>query len=607
MIDGFVDRTTRVRSLQKAIFTVADAIAPLVDLGRIYVEGLDQLPRDGRFLLVGNHTTAGWVEVVTIPYFVHRELGTRVRGLATRQLGDMGGLTREVLEAAGAVVGDPETGAELMRRGETVLVFPGGGRDMLKFKGEENTLLWEGRSGFARLAVAHDYPIVPVGLLGGDDVYHSVVERDGTWERKTRALAARRHQRRHPAHSRNRPHPGPPTAADVSPFRIPDRHHQAPTGQDGRLGGHRQRAHPAVPRIDSRRTADDPVDRSVSSSQPAGLGSGRAGHGIVQGRQYRIATSIAATLADMTSPRVAVIGAGLSGAACAGALRERGVDVEIFERGHGPGGRMASPTVRGRRVDIGAAYFTVKDPEFSALTDGWIDRGLAHHWTDTFDVVSPGGRDVTAGPPRFATSGGLRSLVRDLLPDDVQFGCQIDSLDGLPHDAVVLAMPDPQAARLAPDACEWVDYEPVIAVAAGWTQRWWGIADAAFVNDDADVSFIADDGARRGDGAAVLVAHSTAARARAHLDRPEDAVAPMLAAVHRALSFCEEPLWTQVHRWTFAKPAGTHGEAEFGLVDDSRPLGICGDAWCPTGAPRVESAWLSGRRLGSAIAKALLP
>lgn len=64
---------------------------------------------------------------------------------------------------------------------------------MLKFKGEENTLLWEGRSGFARLAVAHDYPIVPVGLLGGDDVYHSLVERDGTWERNSRALGARLH------------------------------------------------------------------------------------------------------------------------------------------------------------------------------------------------------------------------------------------------------------------------------------------------------------------------------------------------------------------------------------------------------------------------------
>jgi 1-acyl-sn-glycerol-3-phosphate acyltransferase len=80
-----------------------------------------------------------------------------------------------------------------MRRDETMLVFPGGGRDMLKFKGEEYHLNWEGRSGFARLAIAHDYPIVPVGLVGGDDVFHSLVARNSAWERMTRTFGERMH------------------------------------------------------------------------------------------------------------------------------------------------------------------------------------------------------------------------------------------------------------------------------------------------------------------------------------------------------------------------------------------------------------------------------
>lgn len=318
-------------------------------------------------------------------------------------------------------------------------------------------------------------------------------------------------------------------------------------------------------------------------------------------------SSCAATLAGMATPRVAVIGAGLSGAACAQALRERGISVEMFERGRAPGGRMASPTLHGRRVDMGAAYFTAKDPAFSTVADGWVSRGLARPWTDTFDVMSPDVRDVTAGPIRFAAPAGLRSLVRDLLPEDVvRLESTVDSLDDLSHDAVALAMPDPQAARLAPDACEWVDYEPVISVAIGWAERIWSFADAVFVNDHPDLSFVADDGARRGDGAAVLVAHTTAARARMHLDHPDDAVAPVLSALRRVTGITEEPAWTHAHRWTFAKPAGTHGDAEFGLVTSGRPLGICGDAWCPSGAPRVESAWLSGRRLGAALAAALI-
>lgn len=185
------DAPARVQALTRAIFTVADRLDPVVDLSRPYVDGLQDLPRDGRFLLVGNHTTFGMAEIVMIPYFVHRQLGTRVRGLADRGFGDVRGLAADVLTAAGAVVGAPENGAELMLNDETVLVFPGGGREMPKFKGEKYQLRWEGRSGFARLAIAHDYPIVPVGLVGGDDVYHGLVERDSALGRVSRFLGAR--------------------------------------------------------------------------------------------------------------------------------------------------------------------------------------------------------------------------------------------------------------------------------------------------------------------------------------------------------------------------------------------------------------------------------
>ena len=56
-----------------------------------------------------------------------------------------------------------------MRHNETVLVYPGGA-GVAKFKGEQYRLRWEGRSGFARVAIESDYPIVPVGLVGDDAV-----------------------------------------------------------------------------------------------------------------------------------------------------------------------------------------------------------------------------------------------------------------------------------------------------------------------------------------------------------------------------------------------------------------------------------------------------
>lgn len=303
------------------------------------------------------------------------------------------------------------------------------------------------------------------------------------------------------------------------------------------------------------------------------------------------------------SHRVAVVGAGMSGAACALALHRSGVDVDVYERGRAPGGRMASPSVNGRRVDLGAAYFTAKEPGFVELVEEFRERGLVRPWTDTFDVFGAEGHHQAPGPVRYATPDGLRALVRALLPHHVNLSDEVTDIGDLPGDAVVVAMPDPQAARLVPDASTWVSYQPVIAVALGFARRSWALADAAFVNDDPDLSFVADDGARRGDGAAVLVAHSTAQRAGMHLDVPKSAVAPVIAALRRVLDVGDEPEWTHVHRWTFAKPADTHGDDPFHLAAyGSRPLGLCGDSWCPTGAPRVESAWLSGHRLGTALA-----
>jgi 1-acyl-sn-glycerol-3-phosphate acyltransferase len=154
------------------------------------VRGLENLPADGRFLLVGNHTQSG-NEVLLIPHFVRRAIGTRVRPLADRRFGETRGFGRDLIAAYGGVIGAPETARELMRHDETILVFPGGGREIGKFKGEEYTLSWHGRSGFARIAAENGYPIVPVGLVGGDDVYKSLIRRDSALGRLTLAVSAK--------------------------------------------------------------------------------------------------------------------------------------------------------------------------------------------------------------------------------------------------------------------------------------------------------------------------------------------------------------------------------------------------------------------------------
>jgi 1-hydroxycarotenoid 3,4-desaturase len=58
--------------------------------------------------------------------------------------------------------------------------------------------------------------------------------------------------------------------------------------------------------------------------------------------------------------RVCIIGAGIAGLAAAAALSARGLNVTVFERASGPGGKMRSVEVAGRRIDAGPTVFTMR-------------------------------------------------------------------------------------------------------------------------------------------------------------------------------------------------------------------------------------------------------
>lgn len=323
--------------------------------------------------------------------------------------------------------------------------------------------------------------------------------------------------------------------------------------------------------------------------------------------------------------RVLVVGAGIAGVACARALDAEGLTVAVLDRGRRIGGRMAVRTVEvgGREhvVDVGASYLTAREDEFRTVVQDWVDRGVARGWTDTFHTSDGAGLTGTkTGPVRYAAPGGLRSLVEDLADGlDVRSGVTVTSVvpleggrlsvDGDEADAVVLAMPDPQARRLLPPEVadsllagrEW-GWDPAIAVYAAWAERWWPEMDGVFVSASDELDWLADDGRRRGDDAPVLVAHSTPGLAAAHLDAPDGAIAPVLAGAGRALGRAvPEPVWVRSQRWTLSKPRREHPAPDFGLHPSG--VGVCGDGWGANS--RVEGAWSSGTRLGRRLARQL--
>lgn len=329
---------------------------------------------------------------------------------------------------------------------------------------------------------------------------------------------------------------------------------------------------------------------------------------------------------------VIVIGAGIAGVSCARTLTHAGVPVLVLERDQRAGGRVATAEHAGRPVDIGASYFTVSDDRFDVLAQDWQRRGLARPWTDTFEVYADAGRALrrSSGPLRWAAPAGLQSLVQDLAVTadlrveqsevgEVAVGRSGLAVDGRPATAVVLAMPDPQAravlhpALAAERAGLHALFEPVLALSAGWPRHCWPQLDGVFVHGDQRLSWIADDGRRRGDGAPVLVAHSTPGWAAEQLGRldPEsdqpaetdwqaEVTTAMLQALSQVLGIDTAPSWTRLDQWPQAKPAAGR-TACFQLWPSL--VGACGDSWSPR--PRVEAAFLSGQRLGAALAARL--
>ena len=157
------------------VTTTVRLIEPLRKLINPKAYGIDNVPKCGA-LLVGNHTVLG---VLDLPLMC-AELWER--GRIVRALGDHAQFKvpvwRHMLKRYGVVEGTRANCAELMRRGELILVFPGGGREVAKRKGERYKLVWKNRMGFARLAINYGYPIIPFASVGADDAVDIVLDAD---------------------------------------------------------------------------------------------------------------------------------------------------------------------------------------------------------------------------------------------------------------------------------------------------------------------------------------------------------------------------------------------------------------------------------------------
>jgi 1-acyl-sn-glycerol-3-phosphate acyltransferase len=153
-------------------YTIA-AVAPLLWLYKKYfrveVHGIQNVPAEGRVLLVSNHSGQLPFDgaMLEIALLFDRDPPRAVRALMDVWVPTLP-FVSTFMARCGQVVGTPENCRRLLAADEALLVFPEGTRGLNKLYKERYQLQRFG-PGFMRLALESSAPIVPVGVVGAEE------------------------------------------------------------------------------------------------------------------------------------------------------------------------------------------------------------------------------------------------------------------------------------------------------------------------------------------------------------------------------------------------------------------------------------------------------
>lgn len=141
---------------------------------RISVSGIENVPRRGRAMLVGNHSGGYAVDgaMVLASMLLEMDPPRLAQGMAEKFLNTMP-LASLWTSRIGQLTGLPEHAERLLEDDRLLMVFPEGVRGVSKLYKERYSLVDFG-TGFLRLAQKTRTPIIPLAFIGGGDVLPTV-------------------------------------------------------------------------------------------------------------------------------------------------------------------------------------------------------------------------------------------------------------------------------------------------------------------------------------------------------------------------------------------------------------------------------------------------
>lgn len=325
--------------------------------------------------------------------------------------------------------------------------------------------------------------------------------------------------------------------------------------------------------------------------------------------------------------KIAVIGAGISGLACATHLKNIGFDVTVLKKSRGPSGQLSTRIADYWQCDHGAQYFTASDADFYQEVQRWKNAGVADIWTPRlqetdghlfFSKISSTQRYIgvlsNTAPAKFLArslslltdhtvthleknASGWKVSTQERGELSVVFDIMILSMPS--HQAaVLLQMPSPSLARIA----ESIKMRGCWALMCRYKHTLELAFDGLFINQKI-LSWAARDSTKPGrvnmknhehienKPVETWILQANSVWSEAHIDDEADEVANAMIQTFIQLGG-EKPAEYTIHRWRYAECV-SYLDTGFAWDEDNK-IGLCGD-WLNQG--KVQGAWLSGHQL----------
>lgn len=139
------------------------------DYFRVEAFGLENIPKEGKCLIIGNHSGQLPLDGLLVAYamLTNPHAPRAAKAMVERFLPSVP-FVGNWLNSVGAVIGDPINCERMLEKDEAIIVFPEGVRGSGKIFKDRYKLQRFGH-GFVHMAMRHQAPIIPVGIVGCEE------------------------------------------------------------------------------------------------------------------------------------------------------------------------------------------------------------------------------------------------------------------------------------------------------------------------------------------------------------------------------------------------------------------------------------------------------